>query len=95
VQELIASIKKINEEFKIPFISEDLDWYINKLLSDQTYSEIVRPLEMKSKQEYPRWEWIAKIYKHAMTNKTDKYWKWKIASFKNLYDHLPKMANLF
>jgi hypothetical protein len=25
VQELIASIKKINEEFKIPFISEDLD----------------------------------------------------------------------
>lgn len=95
VEKLIASMKKINEELRIPFVSEDSSWYTDKLFSDQTYSEIIRPLEMKSKQEYPRREWIAKIYKNAMTNKADTYWKWKITSFKNLYDHLPKMANLF
>jgi len=95
VEKLITSIRKTNDGIGIAFTTGDQDWYAHKLLSDQTYDDIIAPLETKSKQQYPMWEWIAKIYKHAMTNKNDEYWKWKISSFKNLYEHLQQLANLF
>jgi len=95
VEKLIASIKKTNEGANIPFNSTDQEWYVDKLLSDQIYFDVLVPLEKKFKHPYPRWELVAKIYKHAMTNKSDKFWNGKISSFKKLYEHLSDLANLF
>jgi hypothetical protein len=92
-ESLTNAIQKIAEEAKQPFNTKVEERYIDLLLSDQFYSDVVKTLETKKTNQ--RWELIAKAYKAVITQKHDPFWKGKISDFKGLYTNFSKITGFF
>lgn len=91
---IIEKLQNINETEKIPFSYKDKDKRIDKLLSQEVYREILLPLIPKANKEMPQWELVVKIYKYAITNQKDQFWRGKISSLADLYKNLNKLASM-
>ncbi|MFA6256562.1 MAG: hypothetical protein WC606_05330 [Candidatus Absconditabacterales bacterium] len=94
IYRLIDRMRIVSAEVGLPFNTENREGYAERLLSDQFYSDVIEPLQKRSKSAYERWEWILKIYKLAMTHPENKFRRGKVSDFKTLYNGLPKMAGL-
>lgn len=90
---LIAAINKASEKNNLVFLTDDKWGYIDKLLSDQVYNEVLKLLERTLKGKFTRAELIARLYVFAITNKDNKFRRQSLSDFESLYKALPKIVN--